>query len=290
MTKANLSKTKKGGAGYFYSIIGVALVLLLLGILGWIFINAKAISDAFKESVQVSVIFNDNTDDAKGLELKKILEGQNFTKTIEYVSKEQAAEEWVKANGEKFNEVIDFNPLYASINVHLKSNYIQKDSLLLIQKFILQSNIVREVDVQNNLVDLMNAKIRKVGIVLLVVTILLVLLVILLIDNTIKLAMYSNRFLIKTMQFVGATRWFITKPFNQRALINGLISGTLAVIGVMIIRGWAETLMPELRSVNKQSMMWGLYAGIVILGILISLFSTTRSVRKYLKTSLDDLY
>jgi cell division transport system permease protein len=289
-SKANLSKTKKGGVSYFYSIIGVALVLLLLGILGWIFINAKAIGDAFKESVQVSVIFNDNTDDVKGLELKKILEGQNFTRTCEYTTKEQAAEEWVKVNGENFNEVIDFNPLFSSINVHLKSNYIQKDSLLQIQKFIMQSNIVREVDIQNNLVDIMNDKIKKVGVILAVVTILLVLLVVLLIDNTIRLAMYSNRFLIKTMQFVGATRWFISKPFNQRALLNGLISGGLAVLGVIVLRGWAETLIPELRSVNKQNMMLILYASILVLGILISVFSTHRSVIKYLKTSLDDLY
>lgn len=288
--KENISRVKKGGFNNTLSIIGVALVLLVLGILGWIVVNAKNVADVFKESVQISVEFNDMTRDDLAKQLAKIVEGQKFCKTVEFISKEQAAQDWKSSSGENFNEVLDFNPLYSSLNIHVKSDYINKDSLIEIDKFLRQNNIVREVDIQNNLVDIMTSKLQKLGIILLVVSVLLVLLVVLLIDNTIRLAMYSNRFLIKTMQYVGATRWFIAKPFNIQAIINGLISGVLAVLGVAALKGWAETLFPELKIVHTGNSMMILYISILLLGILISLISTYRSVIKYLKTSLDDLY
>jgi cell division transport system permease protein len=288
--KINVSRTKKGGVNYFYSILGVAMVLFLLGILGWIFINAGELSKSFKESVQVSVIFNDNTDDALGLKLKGILEQQDFTKSVDYITKDQALEDWQKISGEDSKDLLEFNPLYSSINVHLKSKYINTDSLTNVKKFIMQSNIVREVDIQKNLVDLMNGKIQKLGLIILGISILLILIVVFLIDNTIKLAMYSNRFLIKTMQYVGATRYFITKPFAIRSITNGVISGVLAILGVLFIKAFAEGWMPELKGIQNNKWMIGLYIIIIFLGVIISLFSTYRSVIKYLKTSLDELY
>jgi cell division transport system permease protein len=288
--KENISSVKKSGFNNTLSVVGVALVLLVLGILGWILINAKNVSDVFKESVQISVEFNDMTRDDLGKQLAKVVEGKKFCKTVKFISKEQAAIDWKTSSGENFNDVLDFNPLYSSLNIHVKSDYINKDSLLKIDEFLRSNNIVREVDIQNNLVDLMTSKLKRLGIILLVVSVLLVLLVVLLIDNTIRLAMYSNRFLIKTMQYVGATRWFIAKPFNIRAIINGFISGCLAMLGVALLKGWAETLFPELKIVHANSSMYILYAALILLGILISVISTYRSVIKYLKTSLDDLY
>jgi cell division transport system permease protein len=288
--KVNISRVKKGGVNYTSSILGVAFVLLVLGILGWIIINARNVSNAFKESVQISVEFNDETREDLAKQLEKVVKEQNFSKSVKYISKDQAAQDWKSANGENFNEVLDYNPLYSSLLIHLKSNYINKDSLLNIEKFLKQSNIVREVDIQQNLVDVMTDKMRRIGIIFLVIGVILVLLVVLLIDNTIRLAMYSNRFLIKTMQFVGATRLFIARPFIVRSLINGLISGILAILGVILLKGWAETLYPELSAIkNGQSMLY-LYIGIMLLGLIISVISTYRSVIKYLKTSLDDLY
>jgi cell division transport system permease protein len=286
----NISRTKKGGVNYFYSITGVALVLFLLGILGWIFINAGELSKSFRESVQVSVIFNDNTTDTLGQKLKGILEKQDFTKSVDYITKEQALAEWENISGEDSKDLLEFNPLYSSINVHLKSKYINTDSLNKIKSFIMQSNIVREVDIQKNLVDLMNGKIQKLGLIILGISILLILIVVFLIDNTIRLAMYSNRFLIKTMQFVGATRFFITKPFAVRSIINGIISGVIAIIGVFLVKTSAENWMPELRGIQNNKWIMILFLIIIFLGVLISLISTYRSVIKYLKTSLDDLY
>jgi cell division transport system permease protein len=288
--QSSTANTRKGGVSYFYSILGVAMVLFLLGILGWVFINAGELSKSFKESVQVSVIFNDNTDEAKGKQLEQIIKQQNFTKSCEYITKEQALQDWEKMSGEDAKDLIEFNPLYSSINIHLKSEYINADSLNKIKKFIEMSNIVREVDVQKNLVDLMNNKIKRVGLILLVISVLLILLVSFLIDNTIKLAMYSNRFLIKTMQFVGATRFFIAKPFAIRSIWNGVISAAIAIAGVLLLKAWAQKFMPELHGIQNNTWMLILCLIIMCLGVFISLASTYRSVIKYLKTSLDDLY
>jgi cell division transport system permease protein len=283
-------KQKKGGVSYFYAILGVAMVLFLLGILGWIMIYASELSKVFKESVQVSVIFNDNTRDENGLALKKIIEEQNFTKSCEFITKEQALSDYQKMAGENAESLIEFNPLYSSINVHLKSEYINADSLNKISAFIKQSNIVRDVDVQKNLVDLMNTNFKKIGAIVLGIALLLILVVSLLIDNTIRLAMYSQRFLIKTMQFVGATRFFIAKPFTIRAVINGLLSGALAILGIWLLKTSAERWMVELKGIQNTKLMLTLCLIILFLGVSISVASTYRSVIKYLKTSLDDLY
>jgi cell division transport system permease protein len=287
---ADSAKPKKSGVSYVYAILGVAMVLFLLGILGWIVIYASELSKSFKESVQVSVIFNDNTRDENGLALKKIIEEQNFTKSCEYITKEQALADWQKMTGENAESLIEFNPLYSSINVHLKSAYINADSLNKVSEFIKQSNIVRSVDVQNSLVDKMNTNFKKIGAIILAVAVLLILVVSLLIDNTIRLAMYSQRFLIKTMQFVGATRFFIAKPFARRAVINGLISGVLAILGIWLLKTFAENWMVELKGMQNNKMMIALCIVILAMGISISVASTYRSVIKYLKTSLDDLY
>jgi cell division transport system permease protein len=149
---------------------------------------------------------------------------------------------------------------------------------------------VTEVSYQKALVTKLNKNIKRISIILLVVAILLSLVVIILIDNTIKLAMFSNRFLIKTMQMVGATRWFIAKPMNIRAIINGAVSGGMAVAAVWLFLIIAENLMPEMKAIHDNSSLLLLFFGLIVLGIGITLFSTNRSVLKYLKMKLDDLY
>lgn len=284
------TKIKKGKATYVYSIIGVALVLFLLGSLGWLVINAGQLSKAFKENIEISVILNDNTRDVMGMKLKEIIDRQSFTKSSQYITKENAAEQFKKDFGEDFLQVLDVNPLYTSVNFHLHSQYMSTDSLIKIEKFIKQSNIVREISYPKHLVDIMNNNVRKIGYVILAISLFLIFSVIILIDNTIRLAMYSNRFLIKTMQMVGATRWFIAKPFNIRGALNGVISALLAIAGILFLKMLAEGWLPELKSLSSTSWMLVLCLSILALGIIISLLSTHRSVIKYLRTQLDDLY
>jgi cell division transport system permease protein len=288
--KFETTKVTRGKANYFYSILGVALVLFLLGCLGWLVIYAGQLSTALKENIELNVIFNDNTEEQKSMQLKNILDKQSFTKSTEFITKENAASQFRKDFGDDFLQVLDYNPLYTSINLHLKSNYLNKDSLLKIENFITQSNIVREVFYQKNFVDLMNSNVKKLGIAILIISFILIFAVIFLIDNTIRLAMFSNRFLIKTMQMVGATRFFIARPFNIRSIINGVISGVIAIFGILIVKLLAENWMPELRSISSVKWTTILCLSILFLGIVISLLSTHRSVIKYLRTQLDDLY
>jgi cell division transport system permease protein len=284
------TRVKKGKVTYIYSIIGVALVLFLLGSLGWLVINAGQLSKTFKENIEISVILNDNTRDDLGMKMKEIIDQQAFTKSSQYTTKEKAAEQFSKDFGEDFLQVLDYNPLYTSVNFHLHSDYMNSDSLVKIERFLKQSNIVREVFYQKNLVDIMNSNVRRIGIVIGVISLFLIFSVIMLIDNTIRLAMFSNRFLIKTMQMVGATRWFIAKPFNIRGVINGIISAVLAIAGILLLKLFAESWLPELKSLSSLKWMSILCFSILALGIIISLLSTHRSVIKYLRTHLDDLY
>lgn len=284
------TKIKKGKATYAYSIIGVALVLFLLGSLGWLVINAGELSKSFKENIEISVILNDNTRDEMAVKLKEIIDKQSFTKSSQYITKEKAAEQFKKDFGEDFLQVLDYNPLYTSVNFHLHSDYMNTDSLLKIEKFLMQSNVVREVFYQKNLVDIMNSNVRRIGIVILAISLFLIFSVIILIDNTIRLAMFSNRFLIKTMQMVGATRWFIAKPFNIRSVINGIISAVIAIAGILVLKFFAESWLPELKSLANTKWLVILCMSILAMGIIISLLSTHRAVIKYLRTQLDDLY
>lgn len=284
------TKIKKGKATYVYSIIGVALVLFLLGSLGWLVINAGQLSKSFKENIEISVILNDNTRDEMAVKLKNIIDKQPFTKSSQYITKDKAAEQFKKDFGEDFLQVLDYNPLYTSVNFHLNAEYMNTDSLIKIEKFLLQSNVVREVFYQKNLVDIMNSNVRRIGYVILAISLFLIFSVIILIDNTIRLAMFSNRFLIKTMQMVGATRWFIAKPFNIRGVINGIISAVIAIAGILVLKIVAEGWLPELKVLASTKWLIILCLSILALGIFISLLSTHRAVIKYLRSQLDDLY
>lgn len=285
-----MSAGQKSKPSYVYAIIGVSLVLFLLGTLGWLVINGRGLTRTFKEDIEVQVILHDNTRQELADNLKDILTSQPFVKETTFTTKEEAAKDFEKEWGEDFTQLLDFNPLYSSINIKLYSAYVNKDSIAKIEQFLLQSNIVREVSYPTGVVEKMNDNFRKIGIILAGISLLLFIVVVILIDNTVRLAMFSNRFLIKTMQMVGATRWFITRPFDQRAIINGFISGLLAVIGLWLVISFAENQLPSLRALHEPILIALLMTGMIVLGILISVISTHRSVIKYLKMHVDDLY
>ncbi|WP_276133348.1 cell division protein FtsX [Polluticoccus soli] len=285
-----MSTNKKAKPSYVYAVIGISLVLFLLGTLGWLVLNGRSLSRAFREDIQVDVIVHDNTRPENIQALKNILDKQPWVKKTEIVTKEEAAARFVQDGGEDYKELLDFNPLYSSILVNLHSDYVNKDSLEKIGKFVMQSNIVRDVTYPNTVVEKMNSNFQKLGLILGAISLLLFGVVIILIDNTVRLAMFSNRFLIKTMQMVGATRWFITRPFDRRAIINGLLSGLISVIGLWMVISFAQTQLPSLKALNDPILLTVLMVGMVLMGILISVVSTHRSVVKYLKMHVDDLY
>lgn len=275
-----------------YSIIGISLVLFLLGTIGWLFINGNALSKYFKENIQLQIIMHDNTRAEKAQALETILQQQHFVSKVQYTSKEDAYERFVREKGEDpmADGLLKENPLYISIDINLKAAYVHPDSIRKVIQFITQSNIVREVVYDQPLVDTLQKKLNNIGIVLGIIAIILFVAVVVIIDNTVRLAMFSNRMLIKTMQMVGATRWFIAKPFNTQAFITGLISGLVAVIGLFVLRYAALNWMPELNALTTSWQFYILCGLIVSLGIFISVFSTHRSVFKYLKLKVDKLY
>lgn len=285
-----MAGTVKSKASYTFSVIGVSLVLFLLGTMGWIVINGKSLAQVVKEGMAVQIDFHDNVRPESISQMKSILDRQPFTKKSRIITKEEALKMQSELEGTDIEGFLGYNPLFASIELNLHNEYVNKDSIEKITLFIEQSNVVNRVSYPKTIVNQMNENLNKISIILGIISIVLILVVIVLIDNTVRLAMFSNRFLIKTMQMVGATRWFISKPFDQRAIVNGLISGVLSVLGLLLVKYAAEMTVPELKALSNPLLLSLLMLGMIIAGILISLVSTHRSVVKYLKLTVDDLY
>lgn len=290
MVQTGKSSSKRSQPSYFMSILGVSLILIMLGLLGWLVINANKLGQYFKENVEVRVYVRENVSAKDSTALVAYVSAQPYVKTWEYVSKTQAREKYLEEGNKDWVGVLQNNPLPASINFKVNSQYAVTDSLQKIQADLTQNIAVSDVQYPQSLVSNLNNMIRRISFILLAVAVVISILVIILIDNTIKLAMFSNRFLIKTMQMVGATRNFIAKPMNTKAVINGAISGIIAVaviLGVIVI---AERWLPEIKALRDYTMLASLFLAIILLGVVISYVSTHRSVIKYLKMKLDDLY
>lgn len=291
MSASAKGSLKRGRPSYIYSIVGVALVLLMMGIVGWMFLNSKELTKTFKEDVKISVYLRTMNKDSIGA-IQQFITNQPYAKDVKYINKEEAKKIWNAENNEDWAQFLDVNPLPESIDFFAKADYVNKDSLAAIQKSITTAfqDQVTEVNYPPVLVNNLDAKAKQIGLIILVIAIILGIIVIISIDNTIKLAMFSNRFLVKTMQMVGATRGFIAKPMNIRAVINGLISSAIAVALLFALILWAESYFPELKKIRDLKLTLTLFGGMFLIGVAISLYSTHRSVLKYLKMKLDDLY
>ena len=282
---------KRSKPNYIYSIIGVALVLLIMGIMGWFFLNISSVGNAFKEDIRLSAYLRTLNKDTIS-QIQQYIAGKPYAKNVTYVDKKSAKIIWNKENNEDWAKILDVNPLPESIDFYAKAQYVNQDSLNKISADLMQEYGDQITDLQypKSLVTNLNERASKIGLIFLVVAIILCMIVIFSIDNTIRLAMFSNRFLIKTMQMVGATRSFIAKPLNIRAVINGLISSGIAITLLFTIIEWAESQFPQLKSIRDIKLTLVLFGGLIILGVGISVYSTYRSVLKYLKMKLDDLY
>jgi cell division transport system permease protein len=290
MAQFGKASSQRGKPSYFMSILGVTLVLFLLGIVGWLTINSQKLIQYFKESVEVQVFLKQNIHDTARQSLQNYITAQPYTKSIKYTDKETAKQEWIKSGGEDFSEFLENSLLPTSIDFTLKAEYVDSARLASIKQVIASFPAVDEVRYPTAIVGKMQRNFNLISLVLAGVAILISILVIVLIDNTIRLAMFSNRFLIKTMQMVGATRWFITKPLNIRAIINGAISAVIAVIMVYGVVKVAEHFLPDLRALRDPGLLIFMFLALVIIGITITLFSTHRSALKYLRMKLDELY
>lgn len=290
MSQSGKASIKRGKPSYFMSILGVTLVLFLLGIIGWLVINANKLGNYFKESVEVIVSLRGDLNPKDSVALLGYVSAKPYVKSIEFISKEEARKRFIGDGNGSWDKILDYNPLPNSINFKVKNDFLNSESLKEIKLDLEKQTYVNDVQYPEALVDTMNKNIRRISIILLAIAILLSLVVIILIDNTIRLAMFSNRFLIKTMQMVGATRYFIARPMNVKAVINGLVSAIIAIVAVWLIIQFAENRIPEMKAIHDTGSLLLLFLGLIVLGICITVFSTHRSVIKYLKMKLDDLY
>ncbi len=282
---------KRSKPSYIYTIIGVALVLFILGVLGWIFLNFQKVGTTLRENIQIHAWLT--TGNKKAVDsLKSYIGQQPYVKTWEYIDKEKAKTIYNKDGNESWDKILNENPLPESVDFFAKAEYVQKDSLEKISADLLAKfpGVISEVQYPRDLVITITDRARKFGYALIVIAVLLSAVVIVSIDSTIRLAMFSNRFLIKTMQMVGATRGFIARPMNIRAVINGLISSAIAISAIWAVIMWMESYIPDMKVLRDVQNYVILFGSIILIGVGISVYSTHRSVMKYLKMKLDDLY
>ncbi|MDO7170954.1 cell division protein FtsX [Mariniflexile sp. AS56] len=277
-------------SSYFSVVLSIALVLFLLGLLGMLVLNAKKVSDHFKEQVVVTIYLKDTAKEVEIKQLEKSLAMADYVKTIEYVSKEEAAEFLKAENGEDFMDFVGYNPLQNSIDVHLKADFVTSEHLEKISEEATSKNFVDEVTYDNDLVNLMNENVKKITFWVLVISGIFTLIAVLLINSSIRLAVYSKRFTIKTMQMVGATKSFIRRPFVWRSIRLGIVGAVIALIGMAIVLYYINRTFPELGLLNTPILVILLFAIVFALGIIITWISTHIATQRFLNLKTDALY
>ncbi|MDP1744730.1 MAG: permease-like cell division protein FtsX [Bacteroidota bacterium] len=283
------SKRKLVGSS-ITTVVSLSLVLFMLGLLGIIILNTNKLSDNLKENIGIQIILNETAKEADIQHLTKMLDISDYVKSTEFITKEDAAKRLQEDLGEDFIDFLGYNPLLPSINVHVKAAYANTDSLAMIEKELIGSKLVKEVVYQKSLVTMINENVKKISLVILIFSGLLMVIALALINNTIRLSIYSKRFIIKTMQLVGATQSFVRRPFVLKGIKHGIYGATIAILMLIGVLYFAQKQLPELAELQDEKMLLTLFGLVIILGIIISWISTSLAVRKYLRLKADDLY
>jgi cell division transport system permease protein len=287
--ETGLSKARLRSS-YLTLIISISLVLFLLGVLGMVLINARSLSDYFRESLSFSIMLDEEAKEADIRMLQKDLDAKPYVKSTEYISKDEAAFKLKEDLGEDFLNFLGYNPLSPSIDVYLYAGYTRPDSVSKIEKYVLEYPFVKEVYYQESLLYLINENVRKISLFLLIISSFLFLIALTIINNSIRLSVYSRRFLIRTMQLVGATRSFIRKPFLIKSALQGLLAALIALILLMGLLYLVEKEFFFIFTIQNTNLLLLLGVAIIIVGVLINVISTFFSVNKYLSISEDKLY
>ncbi|WP_412986878.1 cell division protein FtsX [Pontimicrobium sp. IMCC45349] len=277
-------------SSYFSVVISIALVLFLLGLLGMLVLNARTISDNFKEKVVLTIYLNDNAKEVEINQLEKSLALAKYVKETKYVSKEDAANFMKGEYGEDFLDDVGYNPLQNSIDVNLKANYVTAHRLDSISESTLNKKFVDDVRYDKDLVSIMNSNVKRISLWILIISGIFTLIAVLLINSSIRLAVYAKRFTIKTMQMVGATKQFIRRPFIWRSIRLGIIGAIVALIGMAVVLYYVNKTFPELELLQNQILIGSLFVGVFIIGILITWFSTYFATQRFLNLKTDQLY
>ncbi|MEW7289874.1 cell division protein FtsX [Aquimarina sp. 2304DJ70-9] len=277
-------------SSYFSVVISISLVLFLLGLLGLLVLNTKKVADHFKEKIALTIYLKDTAKDVEIKQLEKTLALAEYTKSTTFISKDEAAEEHSKDIGENFMDFLGYNPLQNSIDVYLKADYVAPDKIEEISTSITKKNFVDEVIYDKPLISLLNDNIKRISFWVLLISGVFTFIAVLLINSSIRLSVYSKRFIIKTMQMVGATKKFIRKPFVWKSVRLGMIGAIVALIGVAIVLYYLNKTFPELALLEDEILLIILFLGVFGIGVLITWISTFFATQRFLNLRTDELY
>jgi cell division transport system permease protein len=275
---------------YFSVVISIALVLFLVGLLALLVLNTKKVADNFKEQIALTVYLKDTAKEVEIDQMQKSLALAEYTKTIEFVSKEEAAKAYSEEIGEDFMEFLGYNPLQNSIDVYFNADYVSETQIAEISRDLGNKEFVDEIVYDKPLIALLNDNIKRLSFWILIVSGLLTFIAVLLINSSIRLSVYAKRFTIKTMQMVGATKHFIRRPFILRSIKLGLIGSTISLIGMGVVLYYLDKSFPELNLISDEILLAAIFVGVLIMGILISWLSTFFATQRFLNLKTDELY
>ena len=275
---------------YASSIISISLVLLLIGIAALLIVNARSVSDYFKENMQLSVILKPDVSDEDALSYQKSVETLPFIKGTRLVTREEGAAELAGMLGDDFLSVFETSPVPVSLEITLQADYVAPDSVAFVRRALSASDKVEEVEYQQSLVETLNANLAKISLVLGVFILLMLFISFVLINNTVRLGVFSRRFTVHTMQLVGATRRFIRKPFMNGALLQGLVSSVLALVALAGVLALLRRSFPQMFAVIELRSLLIVAGTVIVCGVAICLLSTYLVVNKLVSLDKDRLY
>ena len=277
-------------SSYFSVVLSVFLVLFLLGMLGLFIINSKKLADDFRENIAMTVFFKKEANDTIIKSFDAELKKAPFAKTFEYVSKDAAAKQHTDIIGEDFVTFLGENPLQNSFDIHLKADYVYKDSIAKVESQLRKNPMISDIVYDKQLVNLVNDNIKKVSMWILIISGFFTVIAVLLINSSLRLSIHSNRFIIKTMQMVGATKAFIRKPFVLRSVRLGIIGAGLAIIALIGVLIYLESNFPDLGLLDDQLLIALVLIAVFAIGVLITWLSTYFATQRFLNLRTDDLY
>lgn len=277
-------------SAWLSTVLSISLVLLLVGTASMLLVNARGVSDYFKENMQVSVLMKPDISDEQTIEYQAVLNSMEFVHSSEFISKARGKEEMEQMLGEGFLDIFETSPIPASLNVKLEADYVTTDSLDMVRTAILASPIVDEVDYQQSLIEVLNSNLQKISLVLGVFIALLLFISFVLINNTVRLNVFARRFTIHTMKLVGATRSFIRGPFMVQALFQGLFSAFIAIILLLVALFVIRSEFVQLFEIFSKNLLLLVMGIVVVSGVLICSISTYFVVNKLVSSGKDELY
>lgn len=289
-------KKKLGSYHYVSVVFSAALALFVIGLFGTLILQANKLTSVIKENIELQVYLNKDISSSQRTRIEREIASSDYILITEgqpemtFISKEQAAQQFIEDTGEDFTEFLGKNPLRDALTIKVNETYQSNEQLRSVQRQIENISGVYEVTYVENLADSINENLTKLSVILVGIALILVLVVLLLINNAIKLALFSQRFLIRSMQLVGAKSSFIRTPFLKRSILHGALAGLIASALLYGLKQFANGQVKGLQELQQQELVFALYGLLIVLGAVIAYFSTLKAMNKYLKMSLDELY